>query len=137
MNTLLLYPMFFMVFLTFIIASIAVKVRFSSIKVGNVNPKYFRLMGGQDVPDIITKTTRNFNNQFEIPTLFYVVCTLYICLSIESFIALFFAWLFILLRMAHSYIHLTYNHIIHRMLTFWASFMCVLVLWVNLLIQKL
>ena len=129
--------MFTMVLLTFIIACLAVKVRFSSVKTGDVSPKYFRLMDGQDVPDLITKTTRNFNNQFEIPTLFYVVCTLYICFGIESLIALVFAWLFILLRVAHSYIHLTYNHILHRMLTFWASFMCVMVLWINLLIQKI
>ena len=137
MDVLLLYPMFIMVLLTFIIACIAVKARLSSVKTGDVSPKYFRLMGGQDVPDLITKTTRNFNNQFEIPTLFYVVCTLYICFGIESLIALVFAWLFIILRVAHSYIHLTYNHILHRMLTFWASFMCVMVLWINLLIQKI
>ena len=136
MNTLLLYPMFAMVLLTFIIACIAVKVRLASVKTGEVSPKYFRLMDGQNVPDLITKTTRNFNNQFEIPTLFYVACTLYICFGIESGTALFFAWMFILLRVAHSYIHLTYNHILHRMLTFWASFMCVMVLWINLLIQK-
>lgn len=137
MNVLLLYPMFSMVLLTFIMACIAVKIRFLSVKNGEVSYKYFRFMDGQDVPDFIKKTTRNFNNQFEIPTLFYVVCTLYICLNIESFITLFFAWLFIFFRVAHAYIHLTYNHILHRMLTFWASFMCVMVLWINLLIQKI
>ncbi|WP_252730720.1 MAPEG family protein [Colwellia sp. E2M01] len=137
MSTLLLYPMFAMVLLTFIIACIAVKARFASVKTGELSPKYFRLMDGQDVPDFITKTTRNFNNQFEIPTLFYVVCTLYICFGIESSVALVFAWLFIISRVAHSIIHLTYNHILHRMLTFWASFMCVMALWINLLIQKI
>ncbi len=129
--------MFLMVLLTFIVGFIAIKVRFSNVKKGNVSAKYFKLMDGKNIPEIVTKTTRNFNNQFEIPTLFYVVCTLYISFGVESFIAVIFAWLFVGSRFIHSYIHLTYNHIIHRMLTFWAGFICVMVLWVNLLVQKI
>ncbi len=131
----LLYPMFLMVVLTLIVGFLTVKYRIASVKSGDINAKYFRLMDGQDVPDIIKKTTRNFNNQFEIPTLFYVVCTLYISLGIESFLAIVCAWLFAILRIAHSYIHITYNHVMHRMLTFFAAFICVIVLWINLLIQ--
>ncbi|MEW6996139.1 MAPEG family protein [Colwelliaceae bacterium BS250] len=133
----MLYPMFLMVLLTFVVGFITVKVRFASVKGGDVRAKYFRLMSGQEVPELITKTTRNFNNQFEIPTLFYVVCTLYVCLGIESVFALVFAWLFVILRIVHSYIHITYNHVLHRMLTFVAGIMCIMVLWVNLLIQKI
>ncbi|WP_310650017.1 MAPEG family protein [Colwellia sp. MB3u-4] len=137
MEVYLLYPMFLMVVLTFVVGFLTVKARFSSVKNGDVSAKYYRLMGGQNVPEIITKTTRNFNNQFEIPTLFYVVCTLYISFGIESFLALVFAWLFTILRIVHSYIHITYNHVMHRMLTFFAAFICVMVLWVNLLLQKI
>lgn len=137
MEVYLLYPMFLMVVLTFFVGFLTVKARFSSVKNGDVSAKYYRLMGGQNVPEIITKTTRNFNNQFEIPTLFYVVCTLYISFGIESFLALVFAWLFTILRIVHSYIHITYNHVMHRMLTFFAAFICVMVLWVNLLLQKI
>lgn len=137
MDILLLYPMFSMVLLTFIVACIAVKVRIASVKGKSVSAKYFRLMDGQNVPENITKTTRNFNNQFEIPTLFYVVCSLYVCLGINSIIALTFAWMFVFLRVTHAYIHLIYNHILHRMATFWLSFMCVMVLWINLLLQKI
>lgn len=133
----LLYPMFVMVLLTLIVGLLTVKARFTSVKDGDVKAKYYRLMNGQEVPDVITKTTRNFNNQFEIPTLFYVVCTLYISLGIESLLALVCAWFFVLLRIAHSYIHITYNHVLHRMLTFFAGFICVIILWANLLIDKL
>ena len=93
-------------------------------------------MDGGNVPDIVTKSTRSFNNQFEIPLLFYVAGTLYISLGIESSIAIIFAWAFVGLRIFHAVIHLTYNHIIHRMLTFWAAFICVMVIWINLLIQQ-
>lgn len=123
-----------MVLLTFIVGCIAVKTRFSSVKKGDVNAKYYRLMQGQEVPDIIIKSTRNFNNQFEIPVLFYVVCTLYISLNIDSLLALVLAWVFVILRFIHAYIHLTYNHILHRMSVFWLAFLSVMAMWVNLLV---
>jgi hypothetical protein len=131
----MLYPMVLMVLLTFIVGCIVVKSSFASVKKGEVKANYFRLMQGQEVPTFITQSTRNFNNQFEIPVLFYVVVTLYISLAIDSTVALVFAWLFVVLRCVHTYIHLTYNHILHRMSVFWAAFLCVVVLWVNLLIQ--
>ena len=55
----------------------------------------------------------------------------------ESLLGLIFAWLFISLRWVHTYNHLTYNHILNRMLTFWAAFICVMALWVNLLIHNI
>ncbi len=129
--------MFLMVLLTFIVACIAVKARFASVKNKTVKAKFYSLMDGQEVPDIITKTTRNFNNQFEVPVLFYVVCSLYIFWGVNSYFSLIVAWLFVALRIVHSYIHLTYNHVLHRMLTFWFSLLCVMVLWINLLLQKI
>ena len=128
--------MFLMVLLTFIVGIVAVKARFTSVKKGKVKVKYFALMQGTDVPELIIKSTRNFNNQFETPLLFYVACTLYISLGVESLVALIFAWLFVVLRFIHSYIHLTYNHILHRLSVFWAAFICVLVLWINLLASQ-
>jgi len=132
----LLYPMALMVLLSLIVGAVAVKSRFASVKQGQVKPKYFKLMSGQQVPEIITKTTRNFNNQFEIPVLFYVVCTLYISLDVTSLFAVILAWLFVAFRYLHSYIHLTYNHLLHRMIAFWLAFVCVIALWVNLLVQQ-
>ncbi|GAA5138078.1 MAPEG family protein [Thalassotalea piscium] len=132
----MLYPMAAMVLLLVLVGLVAVKARFGSVKRGEVSAKYFRLMEGKSVPDVITKSTRSFNNQFELPVLFYVVCTLYISLGINSDIGVAFAWAFVVSRYIHAYIHLSYNYVIHRMLSFWAGFICVLVLWINLLIQQ-
>lgn len=133
----LIFPMFAMVILTLIVACVAVKARFESVKNGSINPKYFKLMQGENIPDFVTKTTRCFNNQFEIPVIFYVACTLYISLGIESLLGIIFAWLFVVLRSIHAYIHLTYNHILHRMLFFWAAFLSVIILWVNLVVHQI
>lgn len=124
-----------MVLLTTIVGFIAVKVRFASVKSGEMNGKYFRLMQGYDVPNNVIQSTRNFNNQFEVPVLFYVVCTLYVSLHIENLLAIGLAWCFVGFRYIHAYIHLTYNKIIHRMLAFWLAIIMVLALWVNLLVH--
>ncbi len=126
-----------MVVLTFIIGFIAIQVRFFSVKKGDVSARYYKLMQGEDVPEIVTKTTRCFNNQFEVPVLFYVACTLYISLGIESLVGVIFAWLFVILRSIHAYIHLTYNHILHRMRVFLLACISVVVLWVNLVVHQI
>ena len=131
------FPMFAMFMLTVVLAFAAVKARIASVKNGEMKISYFRLMSGEALPENVAKTTRSFNNQFEVPILFYVVCSLYIFWGVNSYFALTNAWLFVALRIVHSYIHLTYNHVLHRMLAFWFSLLCVMALWINLLLQKI
>ena len=133
----MIYPMFLMVLLTFIVGLITMKYRIASVKSGAVSPKYFKLMDGQKVPEIITKTTRCFNNMFEVPILFYAGCMLYISLGVESSVGLLFAWCFVVMRYIQAYVHLTYNHLVHRMLSFWLAFLSAMGLWLNLLFQQI
>ncbi len=133
----MLYPMALMVLLTFIVGLVTLKTRFASVRSGDVRIKYFKLMQGQEVPDGVIATTRSFNNMFEVPVLFYVACTLYISLGVEGLPGLVFAWLFVALRYVQAFVHLTYNHLLHRMLAFWMSFICALLLWVNLVLQPM
>lgn len=130
----MLYPMFAMVILTFIIGVITLKTRFASVKNGDVKAGYYRLMDGQDVPNYVTQTTRAFNNQFEVPVLFYVVCTLYISMGIENPYAVYAAWAFVFFRIAHAVIHLTYNHVLHRLTAYWLAIVCVFALWLLLVL---
>jgi hypothetical protein len=132
----MLYPMFSVVLLTFILGCITLKCRLACVKSGAVSPSYFKLMEGQEVPEAMTKTTRCFNNMFEVPLLFYVGCLLYVSLGVESSIGLFFAWFFVLARCIQAYVFLTYNHLIHRMLSFWFGFLSVMGMWLNLLYQQ-
>ena len=127
--------MAFMVLLTFIVGAVAFVVRLSSYKAGEVGIKYFKLMQGQEVPEMLTKTTRCFNNQFEVPVLFYAACTLYLSLHVDSVVGLVFAWLFVGFRYVQAYVHLTYNHLLHRMSAFWLAFFCGIALWIDLVFQ--
>ncbi|WOD07997.1 MAPEG family protein [Marinomonas sp. GJ51-6] len=129
----MLYPMFAMVFLTFFIGLVAVRSRILSVKSGTAKVKAFKLMDG-DFPETVIASTRCFNNQFEVPVLFYAACLAFIFFgqSDNSF-ALGLAWLFVGLRIIHAFIHITYNHILHRIVAFWSSFLVVMALWLHLL----
>lgn len=129
----MVYAMFALTLLTVAVGLIAVRVRTASVKSGEMDVGYFRLMQGDGVPELVTKTTRCFNNLFEVPVLFYVVCTLHVLLEVTNILGILVAWLFVLSRCALAYVHITYNNVKHRMLTFGMSVICVLLLWVNLL----
>ena len=131
------YPMAMMVLLTFVVGLVAAWARFVGVRSGEVKYKYFKLMQGQEVPERVTVTTRCFNNMFEVPVLFYVACALYISLGVEGLPGLVFAWLFVALRYAQAFVHLTTNHFLHRMLAFWTSFICTLLLWIILVLQQI
>jgi len=130
----MIYAMFALSMLTIFVGLIAVKARITAVKTGQVSLSYFELMQGKAVPETIIKTSRCFINLFEIPTLFYVVCTLYIVLEIDSTAAIVVAWLFVLFRCVQAGIHITYNQVRHRMYAFGGSVLCVFILWLNLII---
>jgi hypothetical protein len=133
----MLYAMSALVLVTVLVGWLGITARFTLVKTGQVSRSYFKLMQGDKVPEVIIKTTRCFNNLFEVPVLFYVGCTLYIALSVESQLGAVLAWLFVLARVAQACIHLGYNHARHRAYAFSVGNICVLGLWVNLLVREM
>lgn len=130
----MIYPMFGMVLLTTAVGILAITARVRGVRRQQVSIKVFRTMQGE-LPDFILRTTRNYNNQFELPVLFYVVCTLHLVLQQTTTTALVGAWAFVASRTLHAFIHLTYNNIMHRMFAFWLGVVIVLGLWANLVID--
>ncbi len=131
----MLYPMFAMVLLTFVVMFTVFIWRVRSVKNGTVKARYYKLMRGDDVPDYLIAGERHFANLFETPVLFYVVCCLALILKVETMALQALAWVYIALRVVHAYIHLSYNHILHRLLCFWVSILIILAMWVLVLIS--
>ena len=129
----MIYPMFFVSMLTVLIGIIAVRVRIQSVRQGLVKAGYFKLMQGENLPESMIKTGRCYNNMFEIPCLFYVVCTLYLVLDVESLAGLYFAWAFVAFRSAQACVHLTSNKVKYRMYLYGGGVLCIVLLWINLL----
>lgn len=124
----MLYPMFAMVILTCAVAIYLFRLRVRAVKAGQVRLSQFRLNTGE-VPDAITQAARNYSNLFEVPVLFYTAGAIAIALGIQVPAMIITAWIFVLARIAHSWIHLTGNNVIHRLRAYMLGNICVLVIW--------
>lgn len=71
----------------------------------------------------------HFRNLFEVPVLFYALCAFLAITELTTLLMLACAWGFVLLRAAHTYIHLTHNKVIRRFQVFVASTIVLYVMW--------
>jgi hypothetical protein len=69
-------------------------------------------------------------NLLELPMLFYVVCVVLYVTADGARLGVLVAWAFVALRIVHSLIHLTYNHVLHRLFAFTLSNVALVSLWV-------
>lgn len=130
----LVYPMAALVILTFFIMYLMLVVRVKAVRLRKISPRYFKLNRGGELPDNVTAVSQNYGNLLELPTLFYVVCIIAIILDQSAEYFLMHAWAFVILRYIHSYIHTTYNHILHRLYAFALSGFILLSMWVKVVL---
>jgi hypothetical protein len=97
---------------------------------GGVAPREYTLGESPRVPTRALLANRNYMNLLELPLLFYVVCLLAWTTPPVPAAALPLAWAYAGLRILHSLIHLSYNHVMHRFLVFGLSNLALLALWV-------
>lgn len=71
----------------------------------------------------------NFRNLFEVPVLFYAVCCALAITDTVTTLQLALAWLFVLARVAHTFVHVTYNRVIHRFTLYAAGTLLVFAMW--------
>lgn len=133
------YPMFAMVILTFIVAFYLVSLRIHAVRSKQISIAYFRLnsqpnQGAQEPPAHIAAAANHFSNLFELPLLFYVTCLLVMSVNLQGNLLLGLAWAFVVTRIIHTLIHLTYNNVVHRMWAFLAGALCVLAMWITVAI---
>ncbi len=131
----MIYPMFAMVLITFAVAFYMFRLRVKAVKSGAVKLSYFRLNSGAEIPATLQQAARNYSNLFEVPVLFYAAGVSALALDIHHLALVILAWLFVFTRLAHSWIHLTSNHVIHRLRAFMAGNVCVLVMWVLIVLN--
>ena len=71
----------------------------------------------------------HFRNLFEVPVLFYALCGFLAITRLTTLLLLACAWGYVVLRAAHTYIHLTHNKVVRRFQVFVASTIVLYVLW--------
>src|SRR3546814_3360104 len=78
-----------------------------------------------------TTLFRSFRNLFELPVLFYLALTVAAVSGLVTTTTLVLAWLFVLLRVAHSAIQCSYNKVMHRFQVYFAGGVVLWLLWAD------
>ena len=124
-------PVVALVLLTFAVLVYTGYKRFSAGFAGRVKAHDFRYGENANVPPDVAVANRNFMNLLEAPVLFYTVCiAAYVTRQTGPWM-LGLAWLYVVLRFVHTFIHLTYNKILHRFSSYAASNAVLLALWLK------
>lgn len=131
----MVYPMFAMVLLTYAVGIIVLVGRVKAVRTKQISVKYFKVFKGTEVPDTIVAGTNHFSNLFETPILFYIVSLLILVFNMETSLLIGLGWAYVVARIGHAYVHMTYNHILHRMLIFWLSILIILLMWILFVIE--
>lgn len=76
-----------------------------------------------------------FDNQFQLPVLFYVAVLLTLWAGTVSWLELVLAWAFVALRYAHAAIHITTNRVEHRFVAYTAGLAVLCALWLWLVLR--
>lgn len=106
--------------------------RFMAYFRGLVQARDFVLGESADVPADVALPNRIFMNLVEVPVLFYALVGIAFATHQVDAISVGMAWLYVALRLIHSLIYFTYNHVVHRFAVFATSNLVVLAMIVYL-----
>jgi len=132
----ILLPVFVQVGLTFVLLFWMARLRVGCLQRREVTMADIAL--GQDAwPKRTTQIGNAFHNQLELPLLFYSAVILALLTRKADLLFVALAWLFVVTRLAHAYIHVTTNHVRHRFYVFAAGAAVLLVMWIALAVSIL
>ncbi len=129
----LLLPLLIQATLTFMVLVRMYYTRIREIHGRQIDPQAFatRAGGGAALRDSAAAAD-NFMNLFETPVLFYTAILLALTLLLQDPVIVTLAWMYVILRAVHSFIHTTYNKEMHRFYIYVMSCLALLGLWARL-----
>jgi len=123
-----LAPVFLQVALTFGLLVWAGRLRVAAVSGGAVRVRDVAL-GEPNWPGRVTQVTNAYENQLELPVLFYVLVVLALFTAHMSVTLAVLAWLFVASRCLHALIHVTTNELRRRFFLFLAGVAILLLMW--------
>lgn len=122
-------PVLLLVFLTFAVLLYTGYKRIGAIAAGRLKAADFRYGENANVPPDVAVANRNFMNLLETPVLFYVACLVTYVTQHVGPVAVYMAWAYVAVRVAHTLIHLAYNRTLYRFGAFLTSNVILAVFW--------
>jgi len=129
----LLIPLLAQVALTFIVMLTMYRKRVAEMKSKRIHPQRTKTRSSaHGVLPASETAADNYSNLFESPVLFYTAILLTLILMVQDPILVVLAWAYVTSRYIHSFIHITYNRVMHRFSVFIFSSFVLLAIWVRL-----
>ena len=131
-----LLPVFVQVALTFALLIWMARARTSSVSRGETKIRDIALRQPA-WPAQATQISNCYDSQFQLPPLFYVLVILAWATRQADLIFVVMAWIFVLARLAHAYVHTTSNHVPTRFWVFAVGMLVLLLMWIIFAIRIL
>ena len=129
----ILAPLFVQVLLTLFIGYGLAGNRFRAVKQDDMaGPVSLR---EPNWPAYVRKFEYNYQNQFELPVLFYLLTVLAIITRHADLFFVLMAWVFVTLRVLHAIVHVTNNEIRVRGAFFFAGALVLTFMWVVFIVR--
>jgi hypothetical protein len=133
----LIRPVVALVGLTALVWGLMVVWRNLAVIRSRVALRYFQSYASDAPAEWIERPTRAYMNLLELPVLFYVACALMLATGKFDGVQIALAWLFVLIRCIHAFIHIGFNYVPLRFAAFFAGSVTLGVLWVRFAAQNL
>jgi hypothetical protein len=124
-----LLPLFVEVALTFAMMFWMASARTAAIKARQTRIADIAL-GQANWPARVQQISNSYASQFQIPVLFYLLTVLVIITRHADIVFVVMAWLFVVSRLVHAYIHTSSNYVPRRFGAFAIGSIILLVMWI-------
>jgi len=132
----ILLPLFVEVILTLVLLFWMAGLRTGDFSSGAVQPERIALRE-PNWPQRTTQVANAFANQFELPVLFYVLTILEYVTHLAGIVFVVLAWVFVIFRILHAYVHVTSNVVRLRGALFGVAALVLAIMWVIYIVQVL
>lgn len=131
-----LLPLFVEVVLTFVLLFWTGHARVGAVRSGDAKVRDIALRQ-PNWPAQPTQIANAYENQFELPVLFYVLTILAWMTKQADLLFVILAWVFVVTRLAHAYIHVTSNHVGRRFAIFAGGALVLALMWTIYMVRLL
>jgi hypothetical protein len=130
-----LLPLFVQAVVTLVVLYVLAARRFAAVRGGKLRgPVGLR---EPNWPDDTRQAEYNYQNQFELPVLFYVLTILVIMTKQADLLFVLLAWIFVVTRALHAFVHLTSNSINYRASFFVVGAVVLTIMWIVFIVRFL
>ena len=136
MPTELFLPLLAHVGLALMLVFATAGLRLRAIASGAVRPRDI-VLGQRAWPASVQKVSNAFQNQLELPILFYLAVIVAALAGLSGGVLIGLMWAWVGLRYVHAAIHVTTNHLLMRFLAFGASTLVLVLIWIVVAMQVL